>query len=59
MERSRTHNPQTRYFNGQQRGYTRFTVDDKRWTTAFRVVADVTNAASAVVTDREMRTSDI
>ena len=59
MERSQTHNPQTSYFNGRQRGYTRFTVDKKRWTTAFRVVADVTDAASPVVTDREIRTSDI
>jgi alkaline phosphatase D len=59
MERSQVHNPQTRYFNGRQRGYTRFTVDHKRWTTEFRVVADVTNPVSAVVTDREIRTSDI
>jgi alkaline phosphatase D len=58
MERSREHNPQTSYFNGQQRGYTRFTVDRRHWTTQFRVVADVTNPTSAVTTDREMRTSD-
>ena len=59
MERSQPFNPQTAYYNGRQRGYTRFIVDRKRWTTQFRVVTDVTDPASTVTTDREMRTSDI
>ena len=59
MERARDYNPQTVHLNARQRGYTRFMVDTGRWTTQFRVVADVTNPASPVVTDRDIRTSDI
>lgn len=59
MERSREFNPQLAYFNGAKRGYARFDVNGKNWTTQFRVVADSAAPASRVTTDREIRTSDM
>ena len=58
MERSREFNPQLAYFNGAKRGYARFTVDQKRWTTQYRTVVDPLDAESTSVTDCELRTND-
>ena len=55
---SREFNPQLAYFNGAKRGYARFTVDQKRWTTQYRTVVDPLDAESTSVTDCELRTND-
>ena len=59
MEQSRADNPHVRHYNGRQRGYCRFEVDGKHWTTAYRVVADQYDAKSAVSTEIEMRVADL
>ena len=59
MEQSRADNPHVRHYNGRERGYCRFEVDGKHWTTAYRVVADQYDAKSAVSTEIEMRVADL
>lgn len=59
MERARSDNPHVRYHNGRKRGYCRFDIDARTWSTSFRTIADPLNPASAVTTDLEVRTRDL
>lgn len=59
MEQFRDDNPHVGYLNGRQRGYCRFEVDNRNWKTAYRVVQDPYDPASACRTDAELRTRDL
>lgn len=59
MEQARGNNPHVKHYNGRKRGYCRFDVAGRHWSTAFRVVADPYDAQSAVSTEVEMRTADM
>ena len=59
MEQLRSANPHVRHLNGRQRGYCRFDVSSRDWTTSYRVVADPYDAASPCRTDVELRTRDM
>jgi alkaline phosphatase D len=59
MEKSRIDNPHVRHLNGRQRGYCRFEVDAKSWTTDFRVVDDPYDPRSRLRSDLQVRTGDL
>lgn len=59
MEQARGNNPHVKHYNGRKRGYCRFDIDGKHWTTEFRIVADPYDAGSAVSTEIEMRIADL
>lgn len=59
MEQHRVNNPHVGYLNGRQRGYCRFEVDRRNWTTTYRAVVDPYDPASACQTDAQMRTRDL
>ncbi len=59
MDQMRGNNPHVRHLNARQRGYCRFDVTDRNWSTSYRVVDDPYDAASACRTDIEMRTRDM
>ncbi len=59
MEIMRGANPHVAHLNGNQRGYLRTTVTKQTCSGDFRVVRDVGQRDSAVVSDIELRTSDL
>lgn len=59
MEQMRDENPHVRHLNTRQRGYCRFDVTSRDWSTTYRVVDDPYDAASACHTDVELRTHDM
>lgn len=48
-------NPHVSYVNGNRRGYLRCSVDERGWTSTYRVVENPDDARSAVTTDHEIR----
>jgi alkaline phosphatase D len=59
LHRAKDANPHVSHVDGKQRGYLRCEVDSKRFGAVFRTVTDPANDMSAVVTDKDIRTSDI
>jgi alkaline phosphatase D len=59
MEQVRSENQHLRHLNARQRGYCRFDVTSRDWTTTFRVVTDPYDAASRCQNDVELRTRDM
>lgn len=59
MEQLRGNNAHVKHLNSRQRGYCRFDVSRRDWTSTYRVVDDLYNPASACRNDIEMRTRDM
>lgn len=59
MDKFRDANPHVRHLNARQRGYCRFDVSSRHWTTSYRVVDDPYNPKSVCRTDRELRTHEL
>ncbi len=59
MEQLRGNNAHVKHLNSRQRGYCRFDVSRRDWTTVYRIVDDPYNPASACRTDKEMRTREM
>lgn len=59
LEAAKDFNPHVNYNNGRQRGYLRGTASSNNWKSEFRVVADITQADSAVSTHKEINTKDV
>lgn len=59
MHQLQGENPHVAHLNARQRGYCRFDVSARDWTTQFRIVEDPYNPQSACRNDVELRTSDM
>lgn len=59
MDKLRSENPHVRHLNARQRGYCRFDVSTRNWTTSYRVVDDPYDPKSACRTDIELRTHEM
>ena len=59
MHQLQGHNPHLAHLNARQRGYCRFDVSKRDWTTQYRIVEDPYDPDSACRTDVELRTHDM
>ena len=59
MDKLRIENPHVRHLNARQRGYCRFDVSSRNWTTSYRILDDPYDPKSACRTDIELRTHEM
>lgn len=59
MDKLKAENEHVRHLNARQRGYCRFDVSQRDWTTTYRTVNDPYDPASICRTDVELRTKDM